>query len=100
PFAIAGQLFNPLLIDSDAAERAAMLDGAAALAAPVLGLAPPGPSADPIDAALRGLHRLCANLVERGPLMLAVDDAHWADEASLRFMSYLARRLEGLRVLV
>ena len=31
------------------------------------------------------------------PLLLVVDDAHWADEPSLRFMAYLARRIESLR---
>ena len=32
--------------------------------------------------------------------MLAVDDLHWCDRPSLRFLAYLARRLEGLPVLV
>ena len=32
--------------------------------------------------------------------MLAVDDAHWADPASLHFLGYLLRRLEGLSVLI
>ena len=31
-----------------------------------------------------------------GPLLIAVDDAHWADEPSLRWLAYLAPRLEGL----
>jgi hypothetical protein len=32
------------------------------------------------------------------PLLLAVDDMHWADEDSLRLFAFLARRLEGLAV--
>ncbi|MHB8658480.1 MAG: hypothetical protein ACYC91_11090 [Solirubrobacteraceae bacterium] len=32
--------------------------------------------------------------------MIAVDDAHWADAASLHYVLYLARRLEGLPVLL
>ena len=32
------------------------------------------------------------------PLLLAVDDAHWGDEPSLRWLSYLAPRLGGLAV--
>src|SRR5262249_50976469 len=32
--------------------------------------------------------------------MLAIDDLHWADEPSLRWLCYLARRLEGLPLLV
>ena len=37
-------------------------------------------------------------MTERGPLVLAVDDAHWADEPSLRFLLHLAHRLAGLPV--
>ena len=32
--------------------------------------------------------------------MLVIDDAHWADAASLQFLLYLARRRAGLRVAV
>ena len=52
-----------------------------------------GPSA---AAVAHGLFWLVASLAERTPLLLAVDDAHWADEASLRFLHYLARRVEEL----
>ena len=47
---------------------------------------------------MHGLHWLCANLAEQRPLALVVDDAHWADEDSLRFLVYLARRLEDLPI--
>jgi predicted ATPase len=33
-------------------------------------------------------------------VLLAVDDAQWADEPSLRFLGYLARRLEALPIAV
>ena len=36
----------------------------------------------------------------RRPLVLAIDDLHWTDRPSLRFVAYLLRRLEGLPVLV
>jgi predicted ATPase len=32
--------------------------------------------------------------------MLAVDDIHWCDRASLRFLAYLARRLEDLPIVL
>jgi DNA-binding CsgD family transcriptional regulator len=51
-------------------------------------------------AAMHSLYWLAANLAAEGPLMLAVDDAHWADGASLRFLTYLANRLAGLPVVV
>src|SRR5207248_3209358 len=34
------------------------------------------------------------------PLMIAIDDLHWADSSSLRWLSHLQRRLEGLPLLV
>ena len=83
-----------------------LLRGAAGLAALPLGL--PGAAAetpsldspDPAFAALHGLYWLVANLAAERPLVLIVDDAHWADLPSLRFCSYLARRLEDLPVLL
>lgn len=56
------------------------------------------PSTDPASAALHGLYWLTSNLSAERPLLVAVDDAHWADGASLQFLAYLARRLEGLSV--
>ena len=49
---------------------------------------------------LHGLYWLVAGLSEVRPLVLLVDDAHWLDEASLRFIAYLAPRLCSLPVLV
>ncbi|HEV2776267.1 MAG TPA: ATP-binding protein, partial [Solirubrobacteraceae bacterium] len=50
------------------------------------------------EAVLRGLYALTAQLAGARPLLLAIDDAHWADEASLRFVAYLALRVESLPV--
>ena len=47
-------------------------------------------------AVLHGLYWLTVNLADRRPLLLAVDDAHAADEPSLRWLAYLAPRMEGL----
>ena len=49
---------------------------------------------------LHGLFWLTANVAADGPLCLSIDDLQWCDPASLRFIAYLERRLEGLRVLV
>jgi DNA-binding CsgD family transcriptional regulator len=103
---VARQLYEPLLNTAPVARRKALLSGAAHLAAPVLGLttvterADVGFSGDPGFAANHGLYWLTANLAESGPLLLIVDDAHWADSATLLFINYLGRRLEGLSVLV
>jgi predicted ATPase len=77
-----------------------LFTGAAALARGVLGLERQrvgGASA--LSARLHGLYWLTANLAERQPLVLAVDDAHWSDPASARFLDYLANRLADLPVI-
>ena len=73
-----------------------MLAGAAALAKPVLFAADPEAGAEPSFSVLHGLYWLTVNLADAQPLLVAVDDAHWADVASLRWLIYLARRLEGV----
>ena len=59
---------------------------------------PAGPEA--VYAVLRGLYGLAVNLAVERPVAMVVDDAHWADAASLRFLAYLARRLDGVAVLL
>jgi hypothetical protein len=84
---------------------AELLRGPAGVAAGLLGL--PGASErteaavadqDSSFAILHGLYWLCADLAERRPLCVVVDDAHWADAPSLRFLVFLAPRLEELPV--
>src|SRR5207249_732706 len=60
--------------------------------------APEGPEAS--FAVLHGLYWLAANIASKQPTLVAVDDLHWADAASLRWLVYLTRRLEGLPLLV
>ena len=55
---------------------------------------------DALSPALHGLYWLTANLSERHPVFLAVDDAHWADPASMRYLQYLASRLSDVPVLL
>ena len=103
-FGLVRQLFEPLLATLDADGRAEALAGAARLALPVLEVAEvPGAGTrggDVSEAALHGLHWVTANLARRRPLVLAADDAHWADAPSLRFLAYLANRVDGLPVLL
>ena len=103
-YGIVRQLFEPALAGARGRSRAEILSGAAALAAPLFGgdyLADGGSTAAESGfATVHGLFWLTANLAGRRPLMLAVDDLHWADKPSLRWLSYLIRRLEGLPLLV
>jgi DNA-binding CsgD family transcriptional regulator len=103
PYGVVRQLFEGPLRAADETERAGLLEGAAGLAAPVLGFEPLGISAAAMDApfaAVHGLYWLAAGLAATQPLVLAIDDLHWADAPSLRWLSYLVRRLEGVPLLV
>jgi DNA-binding CsgD family transcriptional regulator/Flp pilus assembly protein TadD len=96
PFGIVRQLLEPPVVTSDADERNALLAGAAALAEPVLFAPAPEAGVEPSFSSLHGLYWLAVNLADPQPLLMAVDDAHWADVASLRWLIYLARRLAGV----
>jgi hypothetical protein len=100
-FGVARQLFERHLRRTPPAEREALLEGASGLARTVV--LDPGtstPRTDVVHAAMHGLYWLAAELAARDPLLLAVDDAHWADTASLRWLAYLARRLDGVPLLL
>jgi len=99
-FGILRQVYEPLLQGADEPERERLLQGAAAGAGPALGIEREeraGP-ADPIFAVAHGIYWLTANLAADGPLLVAIDDAQWADTASLRCAMYLAARIEDLPV--
>lgn len=98
-FGVVRGLFEKTLSKAGAAARRTLLSGAASMAAPVVWRTKSVAATDPA-AALHGLFWLVSNLAERGAVMLAVDDAHWADAPSLRFLAYLSRRLSGLPVLL
>ena len=96
-FGVVRQLFERRLAAAGEGERAALLAGPAAAARPLLsGEVSAQPAGDSSFAVLHGLYWLVVNLAAGGPVLIAVDDAHWADEPSLRWLAYLAPRLEGL----
>ena len=64
------------------------------------GVRPSGCPPTSADAVVHGLYWLAANVAEQQPAVICVDDAHWADAASLRWLAYLGRRLEGLPLLL
>lgn len=95
PFGVVRALFGPCLAGPT---RSDLLAGAAGLAVPVLD---PGRADDRpggLAERLYGLYWLTVNLAEDSPLLIVVDDAHWADEPSLRGLAYLLHRIGDLAV--
>ena len=98
-FGVVRQLFERRLASADENEREALLAGPAGVVRPLLlGERVETSAFDISFAVLHGLYWLAANLADRRPLLIAVDDAHWADEPSLRWLAHLGPRLEGLAV--
>jgi len=97
PYGVMRQLFEPLLADESA--RKELLTGSAGLAAPVFEPANSIQEGNPL-AVQHGLYWLAADLAAAAPTVLLVDDAQWADMASLHALAYGGRRFEGLPVLL
>ena len=102
-FGAVRQLFEPCTRDVTRADT--LLGGAAAGAAPVFAqvatpeIAGDGPHNGSF-AVLHGLYWLTVNLADNRPLVICVDDIQWCDSASLRYLAYAVKRLEGLPILV
>jgi DNA-binding CsgD family transcriptional regulator len=101
PFGVVRQLAASSYADSTREERSSWFTGVAEMAAPLFREeAIVDDAGDATYARLHALYWLCANAARRRPLVLAVDDAHWADEASLAFVGFLARRVEEIPLLL
>ena len=97
-YGVALQLFEAPVARAADTRRARLLTGSAGLARPLLEGA--RESEEGAFAYLHGLYWLAANLAEERPLLLAIDDAQWSDEPTLRFLLYLAQRIEELPLTV
>ena len=103
-YGIVRQLFEPLLASASPDLRAELLSGPAGLIERLFGApqlaAPEDAPAEGSFALLHGLYWLAANVAFQQPTLLVIDDLHWADAPSLRWLLYLTRRLEGVPLLV
>ena len=99
PFGVVRQLLESAMAEGEISDDD--FGGAAAAARAVLSDGAPGSgvSADAF-VVLNGIFGLVRRLAEQRPVAVCVDDLHWCDQPSLRFLSYLARRIEGLPLLV
>lgn len=110
PFGVAQQLFSPAVAALDDAALDRVLAGAAELAVPLLAPRAGGGGGRrdrartgdhrALASLVHGLHWLAANLAAERPAALVVDDAHWADPASLRALAYLAEHVDELPVAI
>jgi DNA-binding CsgD family transcriptional regulator len=92
PFSVVRQLFEPSV-------RSSTLTGAARLAAPVFDDSLVA-DATSVGAVVHGLYWVCSDLADESPLLVVIDDVHWVDDASLRFISYLARRITDIPIML
>jgi DNA-binding CsgD family transcriptional regulator len=94
-FGVVRQLLEPVI-----SKEPGQSDLFAGAAGPAARLFEPGEQRPP-DAGFEALHSLywlVVNIADRGPVLVLVDDCQWADRDSLRFLAYLAQRIEGLAV--
>ncbi|MDQ4024814.1 MAG: AAA family ATPase, partial [Actinomycetota bacterium] len=97
PLGVVRQLLEPALRRASRDESDRWLTGAAI--APVLLR---GETAVAVEegAAFNALYWVLAAMSADGPVLLTVDDVHWCDRESLRWIGYVLRRLDGLRLVM
>jgi DNA-binding CsgD family transcriptional regulator len=109
PFGVAVQLLEPLWLAAGAEQRVRLSTGAASVGAELLDgrlSSETTPGAGAAFALIHGLFSFVRHLgaLEHPPhsdgLVMLIDDAHWADGPSWRFLAYLAERIDPLPVAV
>ena len=98
PYGIVRQTADSVSLDKSQEERAALFTGAARLALPILdpGSSEEADNPELMYQRLHGLYWLTANLARERPLLITIDDAQWADEASMAAERFLSLRIADL----
>ena len=97
---VAGQLLDAQLRALPDPQRNALLDQAPERIRALAGLARPAAAHAADLSVSHGLFTLIATADEQRPVLIAIDDLHWCDTASLEFILYLLHRLEELPLAV
>jgi DNA-binding CsgD family transcriptional regulator len=96
---VARSLFEASLLGCPRSERDRLLDGPVVAARRLFGdgddraVGAVGLAPDAGFAIAHALYWLALRLAEREPLLVVVDDVHWADDPSLRWLIYLSGRV-------
>ena len=98
PYGVVRQTADSVQLDKSDEDRAALFTGAAKLALPILdpGGGEEADNPELMYQRLHGLYWLIANLARQQPLLICVDDAQWADEASMAAERFLSLRIADL----
>jgi DNA-binding CsgD family transcriptional regulator len=99
PFGVVRQLVERPLLDFDAERRDALLAGPASPVRALLA-ANADAFAETAAAVAHGLYWVLGRMAEHEPVCVLVDDLQWADAPSDAALAYVARRLDGHRVLL
>ncbi|GHE48284.1 AAA family ATPase [Streptomyces capitiformicae] len=104
-FGVVRQLFDLVLDEASPATLGRWWAGTRADVEPLFadGAALPDTSslsADRWEAVLHGLATMTCRMGADRPTLLLVDDLHWADDASLAWLNYLAKRVSDTRVAI
>ncbi|MER5467173.1 AAA family ATPase [Streptomyces sp. NPDC002685] len=101
PFNVVRQLLQPALVSLLPEEAREYLGDWYDIAGPALGIAEPGDRQPDPQGVCDGLVAAVRRLAKREwPLVLLIDDAHWADQETLRWLAAFTERLDDLSVLV
>jgi DNA-binding CsgD family transcriptional regulator len=98
PYGVVRQTADSVSLDKTQEERAALFTGAARFALPILEPGSPAENDSPelMYQRLHGLYWLTANLAREQPLLITIDDAQWADDASMATERFLSLRIADL----
>ena len=99
PFGVVRALLEAPLREVPDEQRERLLDGAAAAAGALL-LEGTVPGCEAATMLAHSVLWLCSAMAEEQPLVFVIDDAQWADRCSLEVLSYLARRIDDLPLLI
>lgn len=101
PFNVVRQLLQPALVALAPEEIHEYLGDWYEIAGPALGVTEPGGRQVDPQAVCDGLVEAVTRLAHwKWPLVLIIDDAHWADQETLQWLAAFVRRLDELSVLV